>query len=95
MILRYTLKTAISGLQTHKSRSLLTILGIVIGVAAIMIVMSLGQGAQNLILSEIESIGSKTIVVVPGRQPKGPSDIISTLITDSLKHLIEKSLKER
>jgi len=93
MILRYTLKTAISGLQTHKSRSLLTILGIVIGVAAIMIVMSLGQGAQNLILSEIESIGSKTIVVVPGRQPKGPSDIISTLITDSLKQRDLEALK--
>ncbi len=93
MILRYTLKTAISGLQTHKSRSLLTILGIVIGVAAIMIVMSLGQGAQNLILSEVESIGSKTIAVVPGRQPNGPSDIISTLITDSLKQRDLDALK--
>lgn len=93
MILRYTLKTAVSGLQTHKSRSLLTILGIVIGVAAIMMVMSLGQGAQNLILSEVESIGSKTIAVVPGRQPNGPSDIISTLITDSLKQRDLDALK--
>ncbi|MDP3948405.1 MAG: ABC transporter permease [bacterium] len=84
MILRYTLKTAISGLQTHKSRSLLTILGIVIGVAAIMIVMSLGQGAQNLILSQIQSIGSKTIAIIPGRQPSGPTDLTS-LFADSLK----------
>ncbi len=84
MILKYTLKTAISGLQTHKSRSLLTILGIVIGVAAIMIVMSLGQGAQNLILSQVQSIGSKTIAIIPGRQPTGPTDVLSTF-TDSLK----------
>src|SRR3989344_214021 len=84
MILRYTLKAAISGLQTHKSRSLLTILGIVIGVAAIMIVMSLGQGAQNLILSQIQSIGSKTIAIIPGRQPTGPTDL-SSLFADSLK----------
>ncbi|MDO8664296.1 MAG: ABC transporter permease [Candidatus Liptonbacteria bacterium] len=84
MILKHTFKTAISGLQTHKSRSLLTILGIVIGVAAIMIVMSLGQGAQNLILSQIQSIGSKTIAIIPGRQPTGPTDVLSTF-TDSLK----------
>lgn len=84
MILKHIFKTAVSGLQTHKSRSLLTILGIVIGVAAIMIVMSLGQGAQNLILSQIQSIGSKTIAVIPGRQPSGPTDLTS-LFADSLK----------
>ena len=84
MLLSQTLKTAISGLQTHKSRSLLTVLGIVIGVAAIMIVMSLGRGAQNLILSQVQSIGSKTIAVIPGRQPTGPTDVLSTF-TDSLK----------
>lgn len=84
MLLKQTFKAAVSGLQTHKSRSLLTILGIVIGVAAIMIVMSLGQGAQNLILSQIQSIGSKTIAIVPGRQPTGPTDL-SSLFADSLK----------
>ena len=84
MILTYTLKTALTGLRTHKSRSLLTILGIVIGVAAIMIVMSLGQGAENLILAQVASIGSKTIAIIPGRQPKGPTDFVSTF-TDSLK----------
>ncbi|MBI4085207.1 MAG: ABC transporter permease [Candidatus Liptonbacteria bacterium] len=82
--MKHTLKTAVAGLETHKSRSLLTILGIVIGVAAIMIVMSLGQGAQNLILSQIQSIGSKTIAVIPGRQPSGPTDLTS-LFADSLK----------
>lgn len=84
MVLKYTLKTSISALQAHKSRSLLTILGIVIGVAAIMIIMSLGEGAQNLILGEIQSIGSKVVAVHPGRQPKGITDIISTF-GDSLK----------
>jgi putative ABC transport system permease protein len=84
MNLKYGLKTAFIGLKTHKSRSALTILGIVIGIAAIIIVMSLGQGAQNLILNQIQSIGSKVIAIIPGRQPKGPTDIISTF-TDSLK----------
>lgn len=68
----------------QKSRSALTILGIVIGITAIILIMSLGKGAQNLILSQIQSIGPKTIAVVPGREPKGPTDMISTL-TNSLK----------
>src|SRR3989344_4124344 len=75
---------AVRGLVAHKSRSLLTILGIVIGITAIILVMSLGRGAESLILGEIESIGSKTIAIVPGRQPTGPADIIATF-TDSLK----------
>lgn len=72
------------GLKAQKSRSTLTILGIVIGITAIMIVMSLGQGAQNLILSQIQSIGAKVVGIAPGRHPKGPTDVISTF-TDSLK----------
>ena len=77
-------KTAVSGLSTNRSRSFLTILGIVIGIMAIIIVMSLGQGAQGLILGEIQSIGSRMIAVVPGRQPTSPTDFLSSF-TDSLK----------
>lgn len=84
MKFQHTLNTSIIGLRTNKSRSALTILGIVIGIMAIMIVVSLGQAAQNLILGQIQSIGAKTIAVVPGRQPTGPTDFISTF-TDSLK----------
>ncbi len=84
MIIKYVVKTSLSGLRAHKSRSLLTILGIVIGIAAIILVMSLGQGAQSLILSQIQAIGPRTIVVIPGRQPTGLTNILSTF-TDSLK----------
>lgn len=79
-----TLKTAITGLKLQRSRSLLTILGIVIGITAIIMVTALGQGAQNLILGEIRSIGSRVIAVHPGRQPQGPTDILS-MFSDSLK----------
>ena len=87
-------KTSITGLKTHKSRSVLTILGIVIGVTAIMLVMSLGEGAQNLILGQIQGSGSKTIAIVPGRHPKGPSDIVQTF-SDSLKENDLESLKKK
>ena len=84
MHIKYSMKTALNGLATHKSRSVLTILGIVIGITSIILVMSLGQGAQDLILGQVQGIGSKVIAIVPGRQPKGPTDFISTF-ADSLK----------
>ncbi len=86
------LKTALKGLRAHTSRSALTILGIVIGVASIILVVSLGEGAQNLILNQIRGVGSKTIAVVPGKHPKGPSDIIQTF-SDSLKERDLAALK--
>lgn len=60
----------------------MTILGIVIGITAIILVMSLGQGAQNLILSQVQGLGSKSVVVIPGRQLDGPPTSVGL---DSLK----------
>ncbi|OGY96392.1 MAG: hypothetical protein A2122_03090 [Candidatus Liptonbacteria bacterium GWB1_49_6] len=94
MTTRQLIKTSITGLSTHKSRSLLTILGIVIGVAAIIIVMSLGEGARGLILGQIQSIGSKVIAIIPGREPTGPTDIIASF-TDSLKESDLGALQNR
>lgn len=84
MRFKYTFKTSTRALYTNRSRALLTILGIVIGITAIMIVMSLGQGAQDLILNQIQGLGSKTIVVIPGREPKGPADA-AQVFSDSLR----------
>lgn len=66
MNFKYTIKTAIAGLLGNKTRSALTVLGIVIGVAAIIVVMSVGQGAQRLIVGEIASLGSRVVAIQPG-----------------------------
>ena len=58
--------TAWNGVVTHKLRSSLTILGIVIGVAAVIALMSIGRGTTASILSNIESIGSDLITINPG-----------------------------
>jgi len=60
------LATAWVGVVTHKLRSSLTILGIVIGVAAVIALMSVGKGATASILSNIESMGSDLITISPG-----------------------------
>ena len=94
MTLANTIKIAVVGLRTNKSRSSLTILGIVIGITAIIMVMSLGKGAQDLILAQVQGIGSKTIVVIPGRQPTGPSDA-AQIFSDSLKERDLTALKRK
>jgi len=60
------LTSAWTGVITHKLRSFLTILGIVIGVAAVIALMSIGKGATASILSNIESMGSDLITISPG-----------------------------
>ncbi|NTV44491.1 MAG: FtsX-like permease family protein [Candidatus Yonathbacteria bacterium] len=95
MILLRTVKTSWNALRVNKARSLLTILGIVIGVAAIILIMSIGQGAQDLILGEIGGLGADTIVVRPGKAPTGPSDSIDTLFSDSLKERDLDALRKK
>jgi len=94
MTLKHHLKNALTGLQTNKTRSFLTILGIVIGITAIILVMSLGAGAQNFILSQVQGLGTKTVAVIPGREPKGPSDS-AQLFSDSLKEKDLTALKRK
>lgn len=66
MRLTDSLKTAALGLKHAKVRSLLTILGIVIGISSVILLMSIGQSAQNLILNEVQSIGSNLVFIIPG-----------------------------
>jgi putative ABC transport system permease protein len=84
MKLKYSIKTAVNGLRTHKSRSALTILGIVIGITSIILIMSLGQGAQTLILGQVKGLGATTIITLPGKISFGPSTAAQTM-NDSLK----------
>lgn len=84
--------TAFNGLRTNKSRSGLTILGIVIGIAAIILIMAVGQGAQELILDQVRGLGSQTVIAEPGREPTGPSDF-AEVFTDSLKLRDVEALK--
>lgn len=58
-------------LSGNKVRSGLTILGIVIGIASVITMVAIGQGAKDSIESSIESIGSNLIIVTPGTQRGG------------------------
>ena len=64
-------------LSANKARSGLTILGIVIGISSVITMVSIGQGAQAAIESNIQSIGSNLLIVMPGAQ-RGPGTQISS-----------------
>ena len=93
MTITYTIKTALDGLTANKSRTLLTLLGIVIGITAIILVMSVGEGAEVAILSQFKGFGSNSISIEPGRMPDGPSDF-AEMYTESLKERDLEALKK-
>ncbi len=67
------IKTTAKDLLSRKGRSFLTILGIIIGVAGVIIIISLGSGAQSLVLGQITKLGTNLVGVLPGKSnEKGP-----------------------
>jgi putative ABC transport system permease protein len=66
-----TLKIALRALRTNKMRSFLTMLGIIIGIAAVIAMMAVGSGASYVISQQIASIGSNIILVIPGSTTSG------------------------
>lgn len=65
MLFSDTARTAAKAIFVNKSRSLLTMLGIVIGVASVVLMVSMGRTFQNYILSQVESIGTNMLEVLP------------------------------
>ena len=66
MNLKTTLVTALSSLGSNKLRSGLTLLGVVIGVAAVISLMAIGRGVQQTITQRIQSLGTNLLFVRPG-----------------------------
>jgi putative ABC transport system permease protein len=61
-----TIRTGLEAVRTHRLRSGLTVLGIMIGIAAVILTVGLGQGAQDQVSSEINSLGTNLLTVSPG-----------------------------
>ncbi len=66
-----TLRIALAALRTNKLRSALTMLGIIIGVAAVIAMTAIGAGAQARVEDQIKSLGSNLIIVLPGNLTSG------------------------
>jgi putative ABC transport system permease protein len=71
MDLTETLREALDAVLANKLRSLLTMLGIIIGIAAVIAMMALGQGAQASVAAKLQSMGSNVLTVRPGQSFSG------------------------
>ncbi len=91
-----TLRTAIAALNARRMRSALTMLGILIGIAAVMLTVGLGQGAQQQITDQINSLGSNLITVSPSQASsggfRGGGTTVSTLTIQDAEMLADPEI---
>ncbi|CAN5257796.1 hypothetical protein BH11PSE2_BH11PSE2_08940 [soil metagenome] len=71
------LRMAILAMNAHRMRTVLTMLGIIIGIASVVSIFAIGAGAQKSILANVASMGSDTITILPGN---GRGDIRSGMV---------------
>ena len=89
-----TFAVAIEALRANKLRSLLTMLGIVIGVSAVIAMVALGRGAQQSVKDRIAALGTTMLTVVPGQQ-RGPGFVASATDRAALKLEDAQALVDR
>lgn len=81
------LRVAVDALRVNRLRSALTMFGVVIGVAAVVVLVAIGSGARSLVQSEIEGLGSNMIFVVPGQLSFGSTPSVSRMRLDDITYV--------
>ena len=91
-----TVKTSFRAIAANKMRSSLTVLGIIIGVAAVISLMSIGRGAQSTITANIESLGTNLLFVRSGATStqgvRGAQGSLTSLTLEDAEALVNSSL---
>lgn len=72
-------RVAVTALKANRLRSLLTMLGVVIGVASVVVLVAIGTGAQREVTSQVEGLGSNLVLIVPGQLELGSAPTRSNL----------------
>lgn len=82
-----TIKLSFGALRKSKGRSFLTALGIIIGIASVIIIISVGGGAQSLIINQLNAVGTNLVVVLPGASDEnGPPASALGIVITTLKY---------
>jgi putative ABC transport system permease protein len=80
-------RVAVDALRANRLRSLLTMLGVIIGVAAVVVLVAIGSGAKQEVEAQVEGLGSNIIFVFPGSVEFGAAPSISRLQLDDVDYL--------
>ena len=89
------IRSALSAIMANALRSLLTMLGIVIGVAAVIAMVAIGSGARNLVDRQIRSLGANLAIVTPGNVTQGGARLgagAASSLTDEDAHAIRREI---
>jgi putative ABC transport system permease protein len=78
-------RVALDALRANRLRSVLTMLGVVIGVGAVVALVAIGTGTKQLIERQVEGLGSNLLIVVPGRLEPGAAPTSSPLTMDDVE----------
>ena len=78
---------AVDALRANRLRSALTMLGVIIGVAAVVMLVAIGSGAKAEVEAQVEGLGSNLILVFPGSGSFGAAPAISQLSLDDVDYL--------
>lgn len=81
------IKMALNSLRTNLFRSALTLLGVIIGVAAVVTMLAIGNGSKQDVLQSIEAMGSNLLLVRPGSPGQRPSGDLMTMTLDDAEAL--------
>lgn len=91
------IKMSLNSLKINKMRTFLSMLGVIVGVASLILITSVGYGAQYSILSNIQSLGSDVIIITPGQKTNlfkaamsGTSTVLKPLTYEDVKYLKRK-----
>src|SRR6056297_254670 len=88
--------TSYTSLLNNKARSFLTMLGIIIGVAAVIMIIAVGAGAQSLILNQIKTLGTDKVGVLPGKaEEDGPPASVMGIVITTLTYDDAMALKNK
>ncbi|MGE0066377.1 MAG: ABC transporter permease [Solirubrobacterales bacterium] len=84
-----TIRTAWVGLMSHRMRTALTVLGITIGIASVIVLIAVGKGSSNAVQESIDALGSNTLTVMatPGATTLGSTSVAVTLSEEDVEAL--------
>lgn len=92
---REALSMSVKALMAHRVRSLLTMLGIIIGIASVVLVVALGTGSQQTVLQNISSLGTNTITIRPGSGfGRRDAQRIETLVSSDIDALAQQGFAD-
>lgn len=87
MRLAEAFRVALDALRANRLRSLLTMLGVIIGVGAVVVLVAIGSGAKQEVEAQVEGLGSNIIFVFPGSVEFGAAPSISQLQLEDVEYL--------